>query len=503
MKPLRYLYLFHRWLGIVMCCFFAMWFFSGMVMMYVGFPSLTHIEQFDGLPTLQAKQIRHPVSALIQHQVEESHIEQLKLTTVINRPAYLLKSADQSWQGMYADNGELFDQFTKEDALHAALLFAEAAKIDTGEIRYQEKLNLDQWTVSSSLESFRPLYRIELDNSTGQQLYISTLTGQVVRDTHHAERLWNWLGSNLHWIYPVQLRKYPDAWSNVVIWLSIIGLVSLMTGSLIGIHRLRIKKPYSGNRHTPYKGIMKYHHLLGLGFLLFLFTYLFSGLMSMNPWGIFSEKQDTFEQLQRYQTNNNGMPLNSSFVSAKNLQSVLEQHPAAKEVSWHWLDGQAYMVIHTDSQQFVTLPAKAKNLLRQIESALPTLIPNARIIYKERLEEYDLYYYSHHERERPLPVLRVKFDDIENSWFHINPKTGEILEKLTSATRLQRWLFNALHSFDFNFLIKNRPVWDIWVISLSVIGFIFSATSIAIAWRRLNFHKQRKNRALKARANPP
>jgi len=32
----RYLYLWHRWLGIVLCLFMAMWFISGVVMMYVG-----------------------------------------------------------------------------------------------------------------------------------------------------------------------------------------------------------------------------------------------------------------------------------------------------------------------------------------------------------------------------------------------------------------------------------------------------------------------------------
>ena len=43
-KPLkilkRWLYLGHRWLGIVTCLLFAIWFVSGVVMMYVGFPAL-------------------------------------------------------------------------------------------------------------------------------------------------------------------------------------------------------------------------------------------------------------------------------------------------------------------------------------------------------------------------------------------------------------------------------------------------------------------------------
>lgn len=32
----RHLYLWHRWLGIALCLFMALWFVSGIVMLYVG-----------------------------------------------------------------------------------------------------------------------------------------------------------------------------------------------------------------------------------------------------------------------------------------------------------------------------------------------------------------------------------------------------------------------------------------------------------------------------------
>ena len=160
---------------------------------------------------------------------------------------------------------------------------------------------------------------------------------------------------------------------------------------------------------------------------------------------------------------------------------------------WHWLGGKAYSVLHTSSQRIMARPDGSEaTLADQIQSALPALIPDSTIESQQLLDQYDLYYYSHHERSRPLPILRVIFNDEENSWFHIDPSTGEVLEKLTSATRLQRWLFNALHSLDFSFLINHRPVWDVLVITLCSLGFVFSATSLIIAWRRLRFHRKRK-----------
>ena len=47
-----WLYVIHRWIGIGTCLLFAMWFISGVVMMYVAFPQLTDTERWAALPTI-------------------------------------------------------------------------------------------------------------------------------------------------------------------------------------------------------------------------------------------------------------------------------------------------------------------------------------------------------------------------------------------------------------------------------------------------------------------
>ena len=48
----RWLYAVHRWIGIGTCLLFAMWFMSGVVMMYVAFPQLTNRERWSALPEI-------------------------------------------------------------------------------------------------------------------------------------------------------------------------------------------------------------------------------------------------------------------------------------------------------------------------------------------------------------------------------------------------------------------------------------------------------------------
>lgn len=103
---------------------------------------------------------------------------------------------------------------------------------------HQHRIDMDQWTVTASLNPFRPLHRVALHDGAGTELYISDVTSQVVRDSDCRERFWNWLGSTIHWIYPVQLRQHTELWVQVIIWLSLIGIVSILSGIWIGVMRL-------------------------------------------------------------------------------------------------------------------------------------------------------------------------------------------------------------------------------------------------------------------------
>ena len=82
-------------------------------------------------------------------------------------------------------------------------------------------------------------------------------------------------------------------------------------------------------------------------------------------------------------------------------------------------------------------------------------------------------------------LLRLRFDDPQATWLHIDPTAGDVLELLDTSRRWYRILFNALHSLDFPLLLAYRPAWDLVVITLCGLGLTLSVTAVAIAWRRL------------------
>jgi len=96
----------------------------------------------------------------------------------------------------------------------------------------------------------------------------------------------------------------------------------------------------------------------------------------------------------------------------------------------------------------------------------------------------DDYYYSR-QGQLPLPVLRVKFDDPAASWVYADPERGELLSIIHKYSRIERWLYNGLHSLDFAFWYHQRPLWDLAMILLLCGGLATSALGLYLGLRRL------------------
>ncbi len=484
--PLKFkslLFWIHRWLGIAMCLLFALWFASGVVMMYVEYPELTEAERLAQLPRLDLNRVSLTPFEASSAIDSASAFMSVKLTSVLDRPTFEYRGLDGQKFYVFADSGERISGVGEEAALQAATLSGLAARDSSPS--YDALIDMDQWSISASHNASRPLHRIDMNDGDNLVLYVSERSGQVVLDTTGSERFWNWLGSTIHWIYPLQLRKNTALWTDVIVYTSLVGIISVVTGGIVGLIRIRVRNPYKGKNMSPYTGWMKWHHILGLLSLLFVSTFIFSGLMSMGPWGIFNSSTSVFPQMVRY--------YGSDTLRLSNLPMPQsgDVAPTLKEIEWHQIQGSYYFSL-VDSEEGTKVRFADINdlnsstkLLALVSSAIPNLLPEAKLESREVLDEEDTYYYSRHNNVRPFPVYRAIFDDVESTWYHINLSNGEVVNRITDASRLERWLFNGLHSLDFQFLLRHRPLWDVVMILLSLIGLVFSVTAIVIGWRRL------------------
>lgn len=501
----------HRWLGIAGCVLFIAWFVSGVVMMYVRMPGLANEERLARLPVLDLSTAT--ISAREAADLTGIAPDRVRVNMLGHRPAYRL-SRGRREAIVFADTATIFDGVDVDDARDLARPFAPGY---AGVPRHERYLTEpDQWTLQA--RAFLPMYRFTLDDTAGTRLYVSERTGDVVLRTTRAERIWAYLGPVLHWIYFTPLRRHGTVWSEFIIWTSLFGCVMCLTGLVWGvwrfspIGRFRLKRVQS---HSPYAGLMKWHHYAGLIFGVVTLTWTYSGLLSMGPFDWFSAPPPTQDQLHA----SSGGPLRVELLTLEGLREALAvvratsfapneleilqfrgepfwraYEPPSNEEAAQWMHmafwprgprrGLAQRYVSAVRPAQGTITEFGRDAMMDIARAA---MPDVAMDDAAWLHDYDGYYYDA-RGARPLPVLRVRYRDPNRTWLYLDPGRGGIVDRSVKTTRLRRWLYHGLHSLDFPFLYYRRPLWDFVVIALSIGGVVLSAATVVPAVRRLRRH---------------
>jgi hypothetical protein len=377
-----------------------------------------------------------------------------------------------------------------EAALRAARLFLPgAAAHDEGAVWE------DRWTHSGGLNPHRPLHRVQMDDDAHTLLYVSSRTAEVVMQAPRAQRWWNFAGAWLHWLYVFKSQPTDPVWTWTVIALSSACVLVACSGIAVGLWRWRFSRPYRSGSHSPFApGWMRWHHVLGLSFAAITLTWIFSGLMSMNPLGVFSAAQRP--DLARYAGATPGERRLEATPQAI-LQALSREGFQAVELEWKNLAGRPF-VLARDAGDHTRLVSADGNRLavaaqwprEVLEQAATALLPAPAIAF-DTLRGYDAYYYRRDPEammggsERKLPVLRASFGDPGQTQAYIDLRTGQVELSADRAQRIGRWLFSLLHSWDLGGMLAAGWLRDAVLVLLSLGGFALSASGIVIACRRL------------------
>ena len=497
----------HRYLGIVLSAFFLMWFLTGIGMIWArGMPRLTPEVRLARLGALDLSRVRL-TAAEAANVAGVAEPGRTTLVTVLDRPLY--RFSERGSPGVFADTGELLLEVTPSDARLVAARFMGLPEEEVPESTVIEEP--DQWTLQTRL----PAYKVTLNDDAGTELYIAPRTGEVAQITTRSSRLLAWVSTIPHFLYFRALRLNTPVWDRTVVWLSGLGCILAFVGIVLGILHFKPSRPFRLSRlpaYIPYTGWMRWHYTLGLVFGILTLTWVFSGLLSMEPWA-WTTQDDSLEEVTRRAFPSNPADL-AQFppVAPEEWQRALG-NAAIKEIEFtsimdepHYIvrsasnlapvpgppDGghQPYYVMRGVDPERWVIAAKgfqrrresfSSDVLRQrLEAALPDVPAGESTL----LGAYDSYYYSRDFRA-PLPVLRIKMSDPDSTWLYIDPQVGQVVGRVNRLNRVERWLYNGLHTLDFPFLYYNRPVWDAVVIALSLCGAAISGIGLLMGIRRI------------------
>ena len=468
----------HRWLGIFGGILFIVWFASGIVMMYARMPALDAHERLARMPAINPASLRVPPAA-------GAAVSRLTIAMLGARPVYRLQEG-RRWRTVYADDGKDVGELSTDAALQIAAAFAPDHRAT---LRYDEHLvDADQWTFG--VRGLMPMHRVSLGDALGTDVYVSDQTAEVVQQTTRSGRRWGYLGTVFHWLYFTPFRRQAALWDQSIIWLSIAGTLMALTGFVWGLWRYSPAKAYRLKRQpsrTPYAGLLMWHHYAGILFGLTTITWVFSGLLSMDPWDWHPSTSPT--RAQREAVTGGAFTLDELSVARLNAAIGAFGTPAPKEFEISRFRGATYLRAEAGLVSMSTPERGVKPGVdpAELEATARASMPGVEAFEVAWLDRYDAYYYDR-DGQLSLPILRMKFADPTHTWLYLDPKRGAIVRKEERLSRLNRWLYHGLHSLDFPFLYYHRPLWDIVVIVLSLGGIVLSATTMVAAWRRLQRH---------------
>lgn len=516
----RLLFEVHRWVGIALAVFMLLWFFSGLLIIYAEPATPSRAQQLVNADSLLVEaswlsageawqRSEAQRNALVAKKnsggaedkavriagnkpaevAGESDIVEARLVRQAGEPLWLIEDQKGQRFALSAVDGNLH-QTTVEHALQIAANWVNrnSGDADNAAVNFNFIETIAKPAILRNQEGLLPFHRIAVEDGAGSELLISARTGEVVHASTRIGRGMYWAGNWLHLFRPLELTSLSESRVTVLTWTALSAVVAALTGLIVGWLRWRPgwlgKKTYSEGRVHPYRnGWFRWHFWGGLIGGILALTWGLSGFLNNNPWHVFSPANPSKAELERYVGS-----ANPAVTKLWRAASVPRVDANLVELAWHRLGDETVQLAYArDGHTLAQSSGTGKFSEASLQAAVQRMVGTTPIASLTVLQKYDSYYYLRHHRDsadRPLPVLRVELADAVGTHLYLDPQDGHLLVKQDCSRRVYRWLYSALHHWDFGWLYQ-RPVWDAWMLTWVAFGLTLSSTAVVLAWKRL------------------
>jgi hypothetical protein len=515
MKFLNWLlYEVHRWLGIALAVFMFAWFSSGIAIMYSTPTTPSRIQQLAHAETLAPKagwlslgeawerSAEQRQAAANERRVKPAgHAETIsknpatspaiadaRLLRIAGAPVWLVEDTQGMRFALSAADGALRET-SAEQALKIAADWFKAESPAPVALRYLA--SVEKPVILRNQDTLRPFHHIATED--GRELLVSSRTGEVLHASTRLDRALYWSGNWLHLLKPLEAVGLGEYRHTLQLGLGLFATVASLTGLIIGWLRWRPgfggKPTYSQGRTQPYREFWaKWHFWSGLLGGIAALCWAFSGFLDTNPGKWFTEENYSKEEMSRFL----GSELPPAMRDWRATASLAFAAEGGEIVALNWrrLGAEAVLLGETRDGRRLPLTQNATGAgfdEAAIKAAVQRLAGETRVASIETLRDYDSYYYPRHHqglKEKPLPVHLAKLADESGTLIYLDPQDGRLIGKFDRSRRVFRWLYSALHHWDFGWLYY-RPIWDVWMLAWISFGLVLGASSVVVGWRRL------------------
>jgi hypothetical protein len=488
-------YLVHRWLSIAIGLVVLSWFVSGFVMMYYPWPAPTESARlgfdapFDVPPNVIGVRRGAAIAARAMPGTSITTLTRARLSALGSSLVYAFSreraAGDEQALLVDAMAGEPISPLESSVAIAIARTVV-AAPERVIDVRLEQRG--DHYLMSGEYRRDFPDWVVRFGDASSTAVYVSKASGHVTGVVTRRTRITTWLGTVPHWLYFQSLYERPDAWLWVNLILPGIAAIAACAGLILGVIQLFASVDRNGRRRaTPYRGVSRWHHLVGAACGIVVLTWTFSGVLTvLGPDNVPRSGQSA--RARGGPVPWTGFSLNEAEALAA-LRGV-DKTARPRAIDATALAGKPGYLFHLTSGREMWVDAGSGVVRSQLDSAAildvaQRVLPGARVAGFTLLTSYDAYYYARPHREMHLPVSRVTFDDAAHSVLYLDAVSGEPTGFVDDEFRRWRWMRDGLHSIDFPGINGRRPLWDLIVWLLLLGGTFSAATGVWLAWRRV------------------
>jgi PepSY-associated TM region len=475
----------HRWIGVALAVFMLGWFSSGLVIANSETISVSRAAQLAHLPLLDPQSgwlsaeaaLAKASSRLPENFTRGAIVADARLQRLGDAPAWIIDNTRGERLAISAIDGAPVDVSPKaaEAVAHNWLV---AEKSAAG-IAYLD--TLESVAGVRNAETLKPFHRFSVLDGDGRILVVSAKSGEVLQAATRLERGLYYAGAWLHLFRPLDLFNAGDFRRTALTYAGGFAFIGAVTGVIVGLIKWRPgffgRPTYALGRTQPYREKwLKYHFWAGLAAGLFAALWAGSGFLSTNPGQIFSPAAASAAQLARYYGD-------ARTAADAPLPGVGER---TVELRWSRL-GDATVLYGYDREGARQPIGGASGLDEQaLAAAVTRLADHNAIAGRQQIDAYDSYYFTGHgQGERPLPVWRIDLADAGHASYYIDPVDGRLLLKLDDSRRAFRWLYSAVHHWDFGWFHSSHVLRRVWIVGWALIGLVLAASAVTLAWRRV------------------
>lgn len=475
----------HKTSGSVMSLMFLIWFLSGIVLIFKGFPHASKKDRFMHLSVFNEKIIKNLKAP------DSDFKGKVELELSLGEPIYRVYSGKKTQQVYNAQTLEPINIFSQQHAVNLASSFL---GFNIKNVKYIK--SLDQWVPWAYYKKILPFYKCYFNDPLHTVVYVSEKTGAIVQQTNRITRWAARLGAIPHWVYFSRLKQNTELWKIIVIILSSIGVFVSISGIIVGV--IRFKQNEKGLKLYK-KKVYKWHYIPGFIFGLFVFSFILSGLfsvLSIPDWMVFSNKN----KIEKIIWNQKLDIAKHNNITPYQIYQSLNKKDGIRKIVWKTIFDEAFYYVYYDNYQIPDVYRLKNNMIRivkgysfmDIEQKAKKLFPEKSLKLSVQ-EKYDNYYYASAMYYLPTPAYKLELNDEAGTWLYINPATAEEVKRYTKNTRLSRWVYKAAHTFKFGFFKKAEWLRKTILILLSIVGIVISITGVMLTNKRIVRLLKRKN----------